>query len=243
MKANLHTLKRRFYRNWCLTDLVSFSVIVKETDLFIQAQRDLKNEAREIVFKYRAQLEKYIDFHPLFEKSLLPLPYDQFAPKIVRQMLKAAQETGVGPMAAVAGAMAQAVGEELSCLSEEIIIENGGDIFLDIKRPVKVAIYAGCSPFSGKIGLRVLPYIRAVCTSSAKIGHSFSKGNADAVTVVGQDAALADAAATAIGNVVKSKEDFSQAIAMAKEIQGIDGLLVILGDHLAIWGKIELIKL
>jgi ApbE superfamily uncharacterized protein (UPF0280 family) len=241
---NYHFIKDRFYRQWCRTNLVSFAVVVKETDLFIQAKHNLTKKAREAIFKYRAQLEKYISLHPLFQKSLSPLPYDPFAPKIVRQMLKAAQNTGVGPMAAVAGAIAQAVGEELSQFSDEVIVENGGDIYLSIKRPVNIAIFAGDSPLSGRIGLKIPPSNAiSVCTSSAKIGHSLSQGQADAVTVIASDAALADAAATAIGNLVKKKEDLPAAIAFAQRIEGVQGVVIILGKYLTVWGEIELIKL
>ncbi len=241
---NYHTLKDRFYRQWCWTDLVSFAITVKETDLFIQARQDLTKEAREAVFKYRAQLERYISLYPVFQKSFSPLPYDPFAPKIVQRMLRAAQNAGVGPMAAVAGAMAQAVGEYLNQFSEEVIVENGGDIYLSIKRPVNIAIFAGDSPLSGRIGLKIHPSNAiSVCTSSAKIGHSLSQGQADAVTVIAPDAALADAAATAIGNLVKKKEDLQAAIAFAQKIEGIQGVVIILSKYLTAWGKIELIKL
>ena len=245
-----HTNKKavystHFYRHWCQArHLTSFSVTIKETDLWIKAQRLLITQAKEAVFKYRAQLEKYIYFHPIFKKSLFPLPFDPFAPKIVQRMLKAAQNTGVGPMAAVAGAIAQAVGEELLSYSEEVVVENGGDIFLKNKTPMHISIFAGQSPLSGRIGLKIKPCSHpiSVCTSSGKIGHSFSYGKADAVTVVAKDAALADAAATAIGNLINKKEDIQTGIKLAQKINGIVGLLIILNEHLAIWGQIDLVK-
>ncbi|MCD6320148.1 MAG: UPF0280 family protein, partial [Candidatus Desulfofervidaceae bacterium] len=199
----------------------------------------------EATFKYRAQLEKYIEFHPEFKNSLAPLPYDPFAPKIVRQMLQVAQKIGVGPMAAVAGALAQAVGEELLRYSNEVIVENGGDIYLKINSSVNVGIFAANSPLSGHIGIKLSPHSSplAVCTSSGKVGHSYSQGQADAVTVITRDAALADAAATAIGNLVKRKEDISRAIEFGRELEDIKGLIIILGKHLAVWGQVELITI
>jgi len=236
----------RFYRQWCHNKhLTSFSVVVKETDLWIKAQKVLDKEAKEAVFKYRAQLEKYIKFHPEFKDAFLPLPFDPFAPKIVRQMLLAAQKAGVGPMAAVAGAIAQAVGEELLKYSKEVIVENGGDIYLKIRTPVQIGIFAGSSLLSGKIALKLKPTEKAiaVCTSSGKIGHSFSSGQADAVTVIAEDAALADAAATAIGNLIRKKQDITKAAQRAKNIEGVKGLIIILDKHLAIWGDIDLITI
>jgi hypothetical protein len=220
-------------------------VAVKETDLWIKAQRPLISKTKEAIFKYRAQLEKYINFHPIFREVFSPLPFDPFAPKIVQQMLIAAQETGVGPMAAVAGAIAQVVGEELLLYSEEVIVENGGDIFLKIISPVHVGIFAGQSSLSSRIGLRLKPSSEpiAICTSSGKIGHSLSHGKADAVTVVAKDAALADAAATAIGNLINIKEDILVGIKLGQKIKGITGFLIILGGHLTVWGQIDLIKM
>jgi len=245
-KTDLLKTSYRFYRNWCQAKhLTSFSVIVKETDLWIKAQSVLSKEAKEAVFKYRAQLEKYIEFHPIFKNSLSPLPYDPFAPKIVKQMLKAAQKTGVGPMASVAGALAQAVGEELLKHTEEVIVENGGDIYLKVNSSVDVGIFAANSPLSGRIGIKVFPHSTplAICTSSGKVGHSFSQGQADAVTVITKDAAMADAAATAIGNLVKSKSDIPEAIRFGQKLEGIEGLIVILDKHLAVWGQVELIAI
>src|SRR4030042_2636328 len=66
--------EERTYRNLVKTDdLVKFEVMVKETDLFICAERDLTQKARESVLTYRHQLETYIAMKPDFEKSLVPL--------------------------------------------------------------------------------------------------------------------------------------------------------------------------
>jgi hypothetical protein len=213
--------------------------------LWIGAQRLFISETKEAILKYRAQLEKYIEFYPIFKDTLSPLSFDPLAPKIVQQMLIAAKKTGVGPMAAVAGALAQAVGHELLSYSDEVIVENGGDIFLKINSCVQVAIFCGRSPLSGKIGLRISPPPEpiAICASSATIGHSLSFGRADVVAVVARDAAIADAAATAIGNVVKSKDDILIGVKLAQEIKDIIGLVVVLDEHLAMWGQVDLIKL
>jgi len=160
-------------------------------------------------------------------------------------MVSAGEAAGVGPMAAVAGAIAAQVGRELLESGHRVIVENGGDIFLKTDEPVVVGIYAGRSPLSMRIGLRIHPEGRAmaVCTSSGTVGHSVSFGNADAVCVIGASCALADAAATAIGNRISSKADIQQAMEFGKRIPGTDGLVVIVKDRIALWGQLELVPL
>ncbi|MDO8957884.1 MAG: UPF0280 family protein, partial [Deltaproteobacteria bacterium] len=122
--------QERNYRNLLLDQgLISFQVKVKETDLYIRAAQDLQQSAFQSILRYRYQLEKYISQHPEFFRSMVPLATDEFAPPIVKEMIRAAQLAGVGPMAAVAGAMAESVGQDLLQESPEVIVENGGDIF------------------------------------------------------------------------------------------------------------------
>ena len=148
-------------------------------------------------------------------------------------------------MAAVAGALAESVGKALLEDVDEVIVENGGDVFLQTNAPVTVGIYAGDSPLSHSIGLRipVQPEPSSICTSSGTVGHSLSLGNADAVCVVSSWCALADAAATAIGNHVRSAEDIRKAIEEARQIDGITGGVIIVGDTLGVWGTVELVPL
>lgn len=225
-------------------DLVSFGVVVKETDLYIRATVNLEKEAHRSVSKYRRILENYIRTHPRFLTALNPLPPDARAPKIVRSMFRAAEMAGVGPMASVAGAIAQFVGDDLSRRAPEIIIENGGDIFLlsGIKRVI--GIQAGKSPFTGRIGLEIAgdETPLGICTSSGTVGHSLSYGQADAVVTLAPDAALADAAATAIGNVVSTPDDINNGIALAQKIEGLKGVIIIKDDGLGLWGKVKLIQ-
>lgn len=225
---------------------ISFQARYRETDLWIRTRQPLEEEALEAVLNCRRQLEAYISQHPEFLSSLVPLPEDLFAPPLVRQMLAAARTAGVGPMAAVAGAIAQAVAFSLKPQSPELIIENGGDCYLDLEEDIKVGIFAGPdSPFTGTIGLRFtadrFPF--GICTSSGSIGHSLSFGKADAVTVVSRDAALADAAATALGNLVQTPHDINKALDLAPSIPGVDGALIIIQDKIGIWGELELVTL
>jgi len=219
-------------------------VAVKETDLYILAQRVLEPEAREAIIQLRQQLEAYINANPQFQTSLVPLPADPRAPQIVKEMLSAAQQAGVGPMAGVAGAMAAFVGAALLAFTPEVVVENGGDIFVSRKQACTIAIFAGASRLSNRVGLKLkaaqMPC--GVCTSSATVGHSLSLGRADAVTVVAASAALADAAATRIGNIVKSKADLGQALAVAGAIPGLTGVVIIIGEELGAWGQIELVE-
>jgi hypothetical protein len=227
------------------SDLVAFEVQVRETDLHILTSKDLRSEALHYVFGLRNQLENYIVSQPEFVRSLTPLPSDPVAPAIVQEMIRVAHNAGVGPMAAVAGVTAQYVGEFLARAYglDEIVVENGGDIYLKRQQDCKVAIFAGGSPLSNKVGIRVkaaqMPI--GICTSSATVGHSVSFGQADAVTVLSQSTALADAVATRLGNETKSASDINRAIEVGAAIDGVLGIVIIHGEHLGAWGAVELV--
>ncbi len=225
--------------------LASFRVVVKETDLFVRADRSLETETRDLVLRHRIPLERYLQQHPEFAHGLIPLPQDQLAPPIVRTMIAAGQKAGVGPMAAVAGTIAEYVGRDLLTYTKDVIVENGGDIFIRTGFPLMAAIFAGKSPLSSKLGVRIDSpgHPVAVCTSSGTLGHSLSLGRADAAVVISESAALADAAATAIGNKVSDKSDIEPAIAFGKKIEGVLGMIVILDDEIGFWGEVELVRL
>jgi uncharacterized protein len=225
--------------------LVNFQVTIAESDLHISAESPLGADAYRSLRQCRQALEAYIADHPEFRASLAPLAAPNDAPDLVKKMARAAQAAGVGPMAAVAGAVAEAVGRDLLRYSSEVIVENGGDIFLRSLHPRTIAVYAGQSPFSMKIALEAPPSLDGlgVCTSAATVGHSLSFGKADAVVIIAPDAALADAWATAIGNMVKSKDDVSVALERISGAEGVIGALVIIGDALGAWGQVQLRKL
>jgi hypothetical protein len=238
--------EERTYRNLVKTDdLVKFEVIVKETDLLVRAESNLLNETTESVLKYRHQLETYIAMNQEFEKSLTPLKDDLHAPKIVQEMIRASRLAQVGPMAAVAGAMAEWVSKDLLKLSKEVIIENGGDIYLVTAKQRVIGIYAGDSPLSLKLGIVIQPEESplGVCTSSGTVGPSLSFGKADAVCILSQSAALADAAATAVGNIVQEKKDIELGLERGKGIEGVLGALIIVGEKMGVWGNILLTQL
>lgn len=236
----------RTYRHWIKdSDLVSFNVTVKETDLYIRARNNLKAKALEAVVKCRTPLEEYIESHPLFLSSLEPCSVEEDAPAIVREMAQAAQVVGVGPMATVAGAVAEAVGKDLLAYAPEIIVENGGDIFMKISKTRLIGVYADKSSLTGKIALEISPEQTplGICTSSGTVGHSLSLGTADAVIALSHSTALADAAATALGNSIKSAEDIALAIEQAQTIAGLDGVVIIKGDKVGLWGKVKVVSL
>ncbi len=231
-----------FYREHLKCDLSTCEVVVKDTDLLIKADKPLYREGLEAVNKYRSQIEEYITRNKFFKDTLQPIEVESDAYPIIKDMAKAAAVCGVGPMAAVAGAIAEYVAMDLSRYTTELLIENGGDIFIKSQKERIVSIFAGDSIFSQKIGLKIEPCETplGICTSSGTVGHSLSFGKADAVTVTSKSAILADAAATAIGNLVKGSADFKKALVFAKTIKGIDGILIISGKNLCAWGKLTI---
>jgi ApbE superfamily uncharacterized protein (UPF0280 family) len=238
--------QRRYYRSWRVREgLCPFRVAVKETDLYILARTSLEREAEEAIIGFRHQIEGYIRANPLFQTSLCPLLADPLAPRIVKEMLAASQLAGVGPMAGVAGAMAEFVGKALLAFTPEVVVENGGDIFLQTDTERKIGIFAGGSPLNMRVGIRVPPERTpvGVCTSSGTVGPSLSLGRADAVCIISPSAALADAAATAVGNMVQGKRDIEGALEVGRKIPGVEGVVIIVGDALGAWGEYELVKL
>lgn len=165
------------------------------------------------------------------------------APPVIRQMAAAGENAGVGPMAAVAGMVAQYVGKGLLADGPEVIVENGGDIFVRLLRPATIGILAGHSAISRNLGIRIGSESHAVgiCTSSGTVGHSLSLGSAEAVTVISESCPAADAAATAVANRVHTPKDVRPAVDWAKTISGITGVVVIHGDTVAAWGELELV--
>ena len=238
--------QQRSYRNAIIgSRLVHFQITVKETDLMVSASTPLESLARELILTHRGFLEAYIDQYPDFQRTLKPWRISGPAPAIVREMALAGEKAGVGPMAAVAGAISEAVGRGLLQVSDEVIVENGGDTFFKTRLPVIVGIYAGNSPLSLTVGLRVdsADHPVSLCTSSGTVGHSLSLGKADAVCVMSDSCALADAVATAVGNRVRSAGDISSAIHFGISIPGVSGLVVIIGKDMGLWGSLEVIPL
>ncbi|MCX8021713.1 MAG: UPF0280 family protein [Syntrophorhabdaceae bacterium] len=237
--------EERFYRRISKPkDLLSYEVRVKETDLLCCTEGDLKPLIEERVLFYRNQIEEYIKLRPDFKESLVPVCYDSLAPAIVRDMMGASSIIGVGPMATVAGAIAEYIGKDLEGHTGECIIENGGDIYLKTEKERTVLVYANDSPYSERIGIKIKgrkkPY--GICTSSATVGPSLSFGKADAVCVIGDSALFVDGLASLVGNIVKDKDDIPDAIEAGRRYEGVIAILVIKGGHLGAWGDLEIVK-
>ena len=249
-----HSYCERSYRSTAGFTGLSFTVQVEESDLWINILQpglknaDLQSLAYERLLHYRTQLTAFLQRYPDWGTSLIPVAAADFpfAPVLVRQMMAAAYLAGVGPMAAVAGALAEAVGRDLSGDSIGVVVENGGDIFLAGRSEYLLAIFAGTSPLSGHLGIRIadsLQFSCGVCTSSGRVGHSLSLGRADAVTIVAENAALADAVATAMANRVQQKSDLALVIEKALAVDGVTGAVAIYEDGLAAGGQVELVEL
>ncbi|HEX9094221.1 MAG TPA: UPF0280 family protein [Coriobacteriia bacterium] len=236
---------RTYRRSVDPAGLVTFEVVVRETDLLVSAQRDLTAEATALATSARDDLESFISSHRRFAESFVPFDVPCDAPRIVSEMADAASRAGVGPMAAVAGAIAEHVARGLAEYSDEVIVENGGDIFMLGASDRTVALHAGQSALSERVGIvlpaKLMPV--AVCTSSATVGPSVSLGSADAACVIARSGAVADAVASALGNRVHSPEDVPRAIEAAKGIEGVLGLVVIAGETLGAWGAARLVAL
>ena len=190
-------------------------------------------------------METYISLHPDFRSSFVPLALLPGAPLLAVTMAQAAFQSGVGPMASVAGAFAQAVGEKLKTYVRDVIVENGGDIYMNSASDRLVSVFAGHSKFSYKIAIKVQAAENPVgiCTSSGTVGPSISLGKADAVVIKGMNTALADAVATGAANRIQTEKDLLLAIDYVKTIKGITGILAIKDDRMAAWGNIEIVPL
>lgn len=228
-----------------------FPVRYRETDLWIGVDRpslrsSLGQDVLERVIDLRLRLESYIERRPEFRSSFEPIPDDPGAPAIASAMLRAAREAGVGPMAAVAGAFADAAARFLlgpgRC--REVVVENGGDIALSGESEFTAALLAGTSSLSGALGLRIRGGgYRGLAASAGRVGPSYSAGRADACAVLARDAARADALATAFGNRVGSGADIEGALDLARRTEGVLGIALIAGSTFGCAGDLELVPL
>jgi uncharacterized protein len=227
----------------------SFEAKYLETDLWIGINpSSFKEEMKAIVCdkikELRTRLDEYILSEPFFKKSLKPFQPSENAPGEAKEMAAATEKAGVGPMAAVAGLFAREIGETLlqNFSVEEMVIENGGDIFVLLKNELVLSVFAGDSPLSERIGL-VIPSETGkigICTSAGTVGPSLSFGKADAVVVICEDAVLADAFATAFGNKVKTPNDVEKVINLSEKYPEILSLLIICEDKIGIKGDFEM---
>jgi hypothetical protein len=223
------------------SDLVRRRFRLKETFATVLAAGRFMELAGRTIIAARGAIEAYIARRPEFRTTLEPLPVEADAPAVIRLMAAAAQRAGVGPMAAVAGAIAQMTVEALVAAGAGYaVMDNGGDIVLFIDRPATIGIFTGPAAIRD-IALRFLPRpdIFSVCTSSGTVGHSLSFGHADAATVIAGNGYLADAMATALGNRVKNSSPAGIEQAIRESLaDGVEGLLVVADDRLGLGGEL-----
>lgn len=231
----------RFYRKWTSSDLKTFRVVLGESDLQIYAEKSLRNKALDTLSNIRQTLHEHIALNPIFQRSLSPITSGSSNPLISR-MEEAGREWNTGPMASVAGAIAQEVGTHLLKHSKTVIVENGGDIWACSPKPLEFLIYPGDqSPLSRGISFTLdASQGISVCTSSGKIGPSFSLGRADAVTAIHSCAAAADAAATSLANRIRGESDVKRIVEEVACKRKLKGVIATCGDSIGIWGEIHL---
>jgi ApbE superfamily uncharacterized protein (UPF0280 family) len=225
------------------SDLVSFAVSCKETNLFIVSKSRWEKEARDAVLRARYAIEHYIGTKQEFSESLTPMDDDPLAPAIIRQMIGDTKLAGVGPMASVAGAIAEYVARAINGIDEsggDVIVENGGDIFMISERDRIVSIHAGEIPVRLGIVIHSAGEGVGISSSSARFGHSMSFGNCDLATVVARHGALSDACATALGNAISSPGDIEQSLSEITAIPDVLGALAICEGKIGITGDISL---
>lgn len=197
----------------------------------------LKSEIKQ----QRHLLENYIQKHSEFKTSFKPVAIDERAPLIARRMAHAAKIIGTGPMAAVAGTIAQMAVEKSLEKGACALIENGGDIYAALDRAITIGLYPGKNHrLTGKLALKIrredMPV--SICSSSSKMGHSLSFGDCDLVTILAEDASLADAAATMACNRVKSEEDVDKTLCWLESIGGLRAAVIIKDLKIGLWGDL-----
>ena len=202
--------------------------------------------AIESIKRNRKQLEEYAGAHPKFLYTLEPVPVPP-EPLVAKLMAEVACKANVGPMAAVAGVLADLAVEDMLCAGCAVaVVENGGEVSAVSNMPIDVALAAGDAPLSKRFGFRLIDFPAGVATSSGRFSHALSFGDAEAATVFCKEAGLADAAATAVGNVVKGEDcqgAIQQGIKKALSIQGVEGVLIIYKGFVGTAGKVpQIIK-
>lgn len=222
--------------------LCHYRVTIKETDLYIASPGELSKEAEAAIVSVRSVIEQEILKNPDFLHSLHPLDLSPEDPEIIRRMKMAGIHAHVGPMAAVAGMVSEAVG--LALLKDPhdtIIVENGGDIFLRSDEPLSVVIHAPGSPLSDQLALSVpCTHGMGVCTSSGTYGHSLSFGRSQAAVVVSPDTVLSDAAATRLGNLLKDSGKIEASLQKILQVPNVLGAVAIVDDKIGFMGDVTL---
>jgi ApbE superfamily uncharacterized protein (UPF0280 family) len=206
-------------------------ILHKESRIKIMVDKKvLIKEAVDELITQRRMLEDYINSDPYFITALEPYTIDEKAPEIVTCMAEGAEVAGVGPMAAVAGTIAEFICKRLvrkgACIA---IVENGGDIFAHTSEPVTVGLFSGNNRLGNRLAFELKKENTplAICSSSSFLGHSLSFGKCDLATVFSKKGCIADAVATAACNKVIDEKDIKEVLEWAGNLEGVDGVLIV----------------
>ena len=226
-----------------------FCVKFLESDLWIGVDNGSYHASMEadtyaMLVELRRTMDAYLLMDPGYKAALVPYEAGLEAPTILKDMSRVSHRTGIGPMSAVAGAVALRVADFIKSKFnvKEVIVENGGDIYADANSDMDISVFAGQSPLSERVGLHIpaAAFPCGICTSSGTVGPSLSLGRADAVMIVCQDVLLADSYATAMANRIRTVNDLQPVIDQIRNIPAILGAIAIKDDRLALCGQYEL---
>ena len=195
-------------------------------------------------------LHAFVKKNPEWNASYIPIVSGNQHPLILA-MENAAEICGVGPMAAVAGVLADRMQNEIFSQTKAniAVVENGGEIAISSKEDILIHLMVKSTDLQGKLGFMFKGGSNSlgVATSSGQFGHADSLGEADTVTVFAETAGIADAAATRICNYVKgenAEKAINKGIEEAKSISAIKGLLIVRKNMIGRYGNLpELVRI
>ena len=225
------------------TEFYTSHLVFKQTDIWLKTEDRLNSrQAEEFLKQAYLEIEQYIASNMDFLSSLHPIEVPEKAPNIVKQMCMYSIQAGVGPMAGVAGAISEFLGQKLSSYHRQIFCNNGGDIYYKTTEEQQVLLSAPGSPFHNRIKISMPSAIngKGLCTSSGISGHSINMGRAFSVTILANNACLADVWATSISNQVRSDTDIEHGLELCKKQEGIEGTVILVDQSLGAWGDISL---
>jgi ApbE superfamily uncharacterized protein (UPF0280 family) len=234
--------EERRYRNQ-ISSRFCLEVAYQESDLFISSSQPLDEECvQQSLRRHYDSIADYVANYPLFFSSFSPFDYDEAAPAIIQEMIKVSQMTGIGPFASVAGAVAQFVGQDILKGTDEVIVENGGDIFLKIKEDKKMTVSVPTVRIFENMAIKIKKkdFCFGIASSSSRFGHSYNLGKADLVTIIAQSSLIADGFATALSNRIKKEEDIPYIIKYIKNHKYLHGILILFADKVFLWGDMEI---
>ena len=220
---------------------------VGQTALAIVCDDSFLGVVKDAVFEARGIIESKISEDPFFGITFDPYPPSDDDDPLIRRMCQSSERANVGPMAGVAGAVAEyAVSAAVEKGCGHIIVENGGDIAMFTDAKTHIGLFAGEKGFED-LAMEVGPTgrIYGICSSSGKIGPSVSFGSSGICTVFSKDTVLADCCATALGNLIVAgtKDELAHSSEEICSIEGVDGCICVCNGSMSICGDVpELVR-